>query len=210
MLGRKKKPAAAPTQNDTIPATVSPRRPSAAEAHALVHAAVMGRDAAARLYLVLSETVGQGGVADAWRFMYLLPGVHAEAEALVSATLMPSGAYRISSVWDVVPFPRPGSTEAIMARGGPLAAKMAEERWEARLQRLKGLDDRQVRSVVHAGSEESAPVLRFALHEMSAMLDQGQRAVEVEDVERLAHAASFAACFLRITRRWRSTSFTAA
>ena len=140
MLGRKKKPAAAPAQSDTIPATVSPRRPTAAEAHALIHAAVTGRDAAARLYLVLSETVGQGGVADAWRYMYLLPGVHAEAEALVTANLMPSGSYRISSVWDVVPFPRPGSTEAIMARGGPLAAKMAEERWAARLTRLKGLD----------------------------------------------------------------------
>ena len=186
MFRRKQQNAPMSAPNPCPPATVlSPRRLTAAEAHTLVHPGLVAHDAAARLILIISETVYEMGVADDWRFLYLLPGVHSDAEAVVTAIPDGNGAFVVTARCEITLVPKPGSTDALMAQTGGTATHMVEERWQARVSRLAGLDVPFVDSghALAALDAQGAHALSGGLARMKArMLPTGANVWEIANM----------------------------
>lgn len=145
-LFRKKPNAAAPALDIAKPlaATISAsvvladgsERPTAGEATRAVwpHIASWGPDA--RLFLIISDSVGADGRSSEWQFHALYPTLRAEAVWKVHRS--PDQGQLVGS-YRMVPVPEPGSSEYLLAQVSPQMAVDQVTAWQDRLSLIQTL-----------------------------------------------------------------------
>jgi hypothetical protein len=135
MFGRK------PKKGSEVAGVQFPSGPlRASDAFAGAHRVALVHDAEARLYLIVCDDVAPNGRGSAWRFQYLMPGLHSEGVIIVGAR----DSARAEVTVQVTRYPEPGSPEEFMATISREAAVSNEERWRLRLSMLTGLPTRFV------------------------------------------------------------------